>query len=109
MEIEPNKKFLTLEEIAEVMGVNYQLIYKLVRTGELRSVKVGRVYRVSQADFSAWLEQSRTHDPLTCASCGTRYRSADSLNHACTQTGKKICFDCWERRGIRQIDEGEKP
>ena len=42
-------KFYSREEVAEIFGENYQLIYKLVKSGELPSVRIGKMFRVSEA------------------------------------------------------------
>jgi excisionase family DNA binding protein len=102
------KQFLSLEEVAEVLGVNYQLIYKLVRSGELPAVRVGRVFRVATPDLNAYLEKSKTSNnpPETvCTSCGKRYYSRLSINQQCRVCGEPICNDCWTRRKMRTCEE----
>ena len=55
----PEQEYLSLEDVAELLGVNYQLIYKLVRSGELPAVRLGRVYRVQRSDLDRYLARSR--------------------------------------------------
>ena len=100
------KEYLSLEEVAEVLGVTYQLIYRLVRSGELPASRLGKLYRVSRTDLSAYLERTKREASTsggTCAVCGTFYRSRSSLSHVCSADGceEPICFDCWIRRKIR--------
>lgn len=45
---------LTAEEVAEIYRVNLQTVWKMVREGRLRAVRVGRHYRFSQADLDAY-------------------------------------------------------
>lgn len=98
-----NKPYLSLEEVAEHLGVTYQLIYKLVRSGELPAAKLGRIYRVAARDLEAYLEQSKEHAGAgVCSACGKAYQSAHSLKHSCRVTGEPICVDCWELKGIRK-------
>lgn len=105
----PDKPFLTLEEIAELLSVEYQLVYRLVRRKELPAVRVGRVYRVSREDLDAYLHRSRTTTPAApggvCAACGTAYASGESLAYACGECAAPICFDCWVRRKVRACRE----
>ena len=54
------RQFLSLEEVAELLSVNYQLVYRLVRAGELPAVRLGRVYRVDRNDLDDFLERSKT-------------------------------------------------
>ena len=95
----PEKKFMTLEDVADLLGVNYQLIYRLVRSGELPAIRLGRVYRVTKDDLNAYLAGQKTSMPggATCEACGTHYASAESVKQACKECGAPICFDCWQR------------
>ena len=100
-----NDEYKSLEEVAEMLGVTYQLIYRLVRSGELPAVRLGRLYRVSGSDLERYLERSKQSTVGgTCSVCGTVYRSQDSLKNFCTEDGceEPICFDCWTRLGVRR-------
>ena len=101
--MQDTKQFMNLEEVAELLGVNYQLIYKLVRSGEMGSLRIGRVYRVTKADFEAYLLKSRSQPAGggVCSICGTQYDSRLSLKHACLECGGPICVDCWSRNKVR--------
>lgn len=97
--------YMSLEEVAEMLGVTYQLIYRLVRSGELPAVRLGKLYRVSKADLDCYLEKSkRSTSGGVCSVCGTFYRTQDSLKNFCTVDGctEPICFDCWTRLGVRK-------
>ena len=102
------KEYLSLEEVADFLGVTYQLIYRLVRTGELPAARLGKLYRVSRKDLDAYLERSKKDAAATgggvCSACGTFYRSKASLVNVCTAEGceEPICFDCWNRLGVRR-------
>lgn len=98
------KEFLSLEEVADKLGVTYQLIYRLVRSGELPAVRLGKLYRVASADLDAYLAKSKSAPTGgTCDVCGEHYASSLSLRHTCTEDGceKTICNDCWTRRKVR--------
>ena len=100
------KKFMTLEEVADLLGVRYNLIYRLVRSGEIPASKIGRVYRVAAADLDAYLERSKQSVAgKVCAACGKSYSSKLSLPEECTECGAPICRDCWSRRGVRVCRE----
>jgi excisionase family DNA binding protein len=104
----PEKKFMTLEDVAEMLGVNYQLIYRLVRAGELPAIRLGRVYRVTQEDLNTYLQNQKTSGGATCEACGTSYKSKESVKQACEECGAPICFDCWQRTGVRICKTCEK-
>ena len=61
------EKFYSLEEVAELLGVNYQLIYRLVRAGDLPALKIGRIYRVTQAGLDEYLQAQNTQAAHRCA------------------------------------------
>lgn len=100
------KKYLALEDVADMLGVNYQLIYRLVRSGELPAIKLGRIYRVTDEDLDAYLESKKTSAKSgTCSFCGESSKSSSSLKNKCEVCGKPICYDCWARRGVRRCKE----
>lgn len=102
----PEKNHYSLEEVAEMLGVTYQLIYRLVRSGEIPAARLGKLYRVSKHDLERYLEQSKTAAAgVDCASCGKHYRSRLSTQHACAACGAPICNDCWLRRSVRKCAE----
>ena len=41
-------KLLTVGEVAAILRVSKMTVYRLVHTGELEAVRVGRSYRVSE-------------------------------------------------------------
>jgi excisionase family DNA binding protein len=48
-------KFLTVAEVAAVMRVSKMTVYRLVHSGELASVRVGRSFRVPERAVHAYL------------------------------------------------------
>jgi len=51
-------KFLTVAEVAAVMRVSKMTVYRLVHSGELPAVRVGRSFRVSEQDVNDYLKNS---------------------------------------------------
>lgn len=97
--------YMSLEEVADFLGVTYQLIYRLVRAGELPAVRLGKLYRVARTDLEVYLSRNKAAvSGGTCSVCGTYYRTHDSLKNFCTADGcdEPICFDCWTRLGVRR-------
>lgn len=41
-------KFMTVAEVASLMRVSKMTVYRLVKTGELTSVRVGRSFRIPE-------------------------------------------------------------
>ena len=53
---------LTAAEVADQLRVSTMTIYRLIRSGELAAVRVGRNYRVRQRDLETYLD-SQVVDP----------------------------------------------
>jgi len=53
-------RFLTVQEVADLMRVSSMTVYRLIKSGELRAVRVGRSFRVRQEDVDQYLEASYT-------------------------------------------------
>jgi excisionase family DNA binding protein len=51
-------KFLTVAEVAAVMRVSKMTVYRLVHSGELPAVRVGRSFRVREKDVNDYLKHS---------------------------------------------------
>jgi excisionase family DNA binding protein len=48
-------RFLTVQEVAELMRVSTMTVYRLIKSGELPAVRVGRSFRVRDEDVDAYL------------------------------------------------------
>ena len=55
--------FLTTEEVLTYLKVNPRTIYRLIRTGELPAVRIGRQWRFRRADLDLWLDRQRHSAP----------------------------------------------
>ena len=55
---EDKGKFLTVAEVAEIMRVSKRTVYRLVHSGELPAVRVGRSFRVNETAVNEYLESS---------------------------------------------------
>jgi excisionase family DNA binding protein len=51
-------KFLTVAEVASVMRVSKMTVYRLVHSGELPAVRVGRSFRVPEDAVNEYLRKS---------------------------------------------------
>ena len=50
--------FMTVAEVAAIMRVSKMTVYRLVHSGELPAVRVGRSFRVREDVVSEYLSQS---------------------------------------------------
>jgi len=109
-------EYMTLEQVAERLGVDYKTVYRLVRSGELPAGKIGRIYRVRGEDLEAFFERQKGEtaaqarrlvpaEDLRCASCGKRMLSALSVGGKCQDCGADICQACWAIKKIRYCEQ----
>jgi excisionase family DNA binding protein len=108
-------QFLTLEEAAERLGVEYKTIYRLVRAGDLPAGKVGRIYRIREDDLLAYFdrqkqllaEQTKRTGPTAlegrrCGACDKPLLSELSTAGRCDECGRDICQACWAIHKVRR-------
>lgn len=55
-------RLLTAAEVAGRLRVSTMTVYRLIRSGELPAVRVGRNYRVQAEDLETYLDEQRV-DP----------------------------------------------
>jgi excisionase family DNA binding protein len=48
-------RFLTVQEVAELMRVSTMTVYRIIKSGELPAVRVGRSFRVRDTDVDTYL------------------------------------------------------
>ena len=51
--------FLTTREIQDCLRVTPRTIYRLIESGELPAVRVGRRWRFRQSDLDDWFDRQR--------------------------------------------------
>ena len=54
-------ELMTVDELAEYLSVTPDTIYRKVRTGEIPSIRVGRLLRFPKKTIENWLEQKTIH------------------------------------------------
>lgn len=50
---------LTTEEVLDYLNVTPRTIYRLIRTGELPAIRIGRQWRFRRADLDAFVDRQR--------------------------------------------------
>jgi excisionase family DNA binding protein len=53
-------RYLTVAEVADIMRVSTMTVYRLIKAGELRAVRVGKSYRLAEDDVDGYLAQGFT-------------------------------------------------
>jgi excisionase family DNA binding protein len=54
-------RLFTVAEVAEVMRVSNMTVYRLIKSGELPALRVGKGYRIFEADLQRFLEGRSVH------------------------------------------------
>lgn len=65
-------EFLTADEIARRLKVDVSTVRGWCRSGQLPAVRVGRQYRITEADYTAFLK-SREVPPATTSAAGALF------------------------------------
>lgn len=50
--------FLAPRQIIEILNCSRSIVYELIASGEIPSLRIGRALRVPTADFLAWVERN---------------------------------------------------
>ncbi len=54
------KDFYKAEELAEALQVNIMTIYRYIKAKKLKAYKIGREYRIDNAEFGKFLNKVKT-------------------------------------------------
>ena len=54
----PRERLLTVAEVADHMRVSSMTVYRLIKAGALKAVRVGKNYRIRTRDLDAYLQSS---------------------------------------------------
>ena len=50
-------RLLTVAEVAATMRVSNMTVYRLIKSGDLAALRVGKNYRIRESDMDRYLEQ----------------------------------------------------
>ncbi|HYZ10547.1 MAG TPA: helix-turn-helix domain-containing protein [Actinomycetota bacterium] len=53
-------RFVTVNEVAQLMRVSKMTVYRLINQGELPAVRIGRGYRIREEDVHRYLDSRYT-------------------------------------------------
>lgn len=53
-------RFVTVAEVAKLMRVSTMTVYRLIKSGELAAVKIGKSYRLQPEDVDRYLAERYT-------------------------------------------------
>lgn len=50
---------MTVRDVANMLQVSEKWVYRVARSGQLPSIRIGRVRRFSRTDIHAWIEKHK--------------------------------------------------
>lgn len=56
-EIKTNSKVIKVEDLVSILGIGRNMAYALVRSGQIRSVRIGRCYRIPLSAVDEYLRK----------------------------------------------------
>jgi len=63
--VEIGKEWLSVADVCEYLDVSAFVVTRVLRSGELPAVKVGREWRVARLDFEDWLNAQRLRSSMS--------------------------------------------
>lgn len=51
--------YYTIQEIADLLKVNYMTVYRWIRAGKLEAYQVQKQYRIKEVDFQKFMEANK--------------------------------------------------
>ena len=51
------EKYYTIEEVAEMLRVNYMTVYRWIKAGKLESIKAGKQFRISHKCLNEYVNR----------------------------------------------------
>jgi excisionase family DNA binding protein len=57
---ESESRFVTVAEVAEQLRVSNMTVYRLIQSGQMAAVRVGRSYRIRERDVDRYLAEQYT-------------------------------------------------
>jgi excisionase family DNA binding protein len=58
--VEQRARFLTVAEVADMLRVSSMTVYRLIKAGDLRAIRVGKSYRLAEDEVDRYVAQGFT-------------------------------------------------
>lgn len=55
------EKLLTVSEVASMMRVSNMTVYRLIKSGQMAAIRVGKNYRIRESDVNGYLIERSVH------------------------------------------------
>lgn len=57
-----NTEFLTISEVAQLLGISREAVLKRVKKGQIKAIKIGRNFAIPKEEFESILGKTLTDD-----------------------------------------------
>jgi excisionase family DNA binding protein len=57
-----HNSLLTIDQVAGVLGVSHLTVYRLIKRGRIRALRVGKYFRLRSSDVNEYLEAGSTEE-----------------------------------------------
>lgn len=58
--VEQRARFLTVAEVADMLRVSSMTVYRLIKAGDLRAIRIGKSYRLAEDEVDRYLAEGFT-------------------------------------------------
>jgi excisionase family DNA binding protein len=56
-----DSKFMTIKEVAELLKVNKMTLYRAIKKGKIKAVKIGKDFRITDTEFENFIKRNSTN------------------------------------------------
>lgn len=49
---------VSIQDVAEMLGISNLMVYKLVKNKEIKSLKIGRIYRIQKSEVIDYINRN---------------------------------------------------
>jgi excisionase family DNA binding protein len=92
----PKREWLTVEDVADYLGVSKTTVFRLLKKNELKHHRVGRLYKITSKQVEDYLELD--NERAICSECGRDY-DVEMEHYSCPACDKQTCTECAGRCG----------
>jgi excisionase family DNA binding protein len=102
------EKMLSIEDVADILGLEYKSVSRLVKSGQIPAARIGRVYRISKQDLDQYIELQKgvvrreaesadnpASTELRCSYCNERILSKLGIAGRCEVCDGALCANCF--------------
>jgi excisionase family DNA binding protein len=57
----PTRRLLTVNEVADILRVSNMTVYRLIKSGQIPAIRVGKNYRIKEVDVNSYLTRGSVH------------------------------------------------